>query len=92
MTALDLDDVDPQRRAAVALDAVTSAQRKWDQEHRRPAALTPREALAALRYEALFVGVVAANVREGVQLTEIDYARLSTACRWIEIICGEVHR
>lgn len=88
--SLDLQDIDADRRAAVALDAITVARRQWEREQRRPAALTAREALAALQFEALLVRVAAANVRNGVELTDQDLERLTTACRWIDIICDEV--
>ena len=88
--SLDLQDIDADRRAAVALDAITVARRQWERAQRRPAALTAREALAALQFEALLVRVAAANVRNGVELTDQDLERLTTACRWIDIICDEV--
>ncbi len=88
--SLDLQDVDTVRRAPVALDAITSARQQWDRQQRRPAALTAREALAALQFEALLVWTAAANIRNGVELSDDDMARLTTACRWIDTICDEV--
>lgn len=83
-------EVESERRAAVALDVVATARRKWSREHRRPASLTAREALAALQFEALLVWTAAANIRHGTELTEGDFDRLTTACRWIDTIAGEV--
>lgn len=88
--SLDLHDVDTERRAAVALDAITSARQQWGRQQRRPPALSAREALAALQFEALLVWTAAANIRNGVELTDEDMARLTTACRWIDTICDEV--
>jgi hypothetical protein len=87
---LDLDDVDVERRAPVALDHIHAQRQQWGREHRRTAALSAREALAALRFEALLVRVAATNVRNGVKLTDEDIDRLTTACRWIDMICDEV--
>lgn len=88
--SLELQDVDPERRAAIALDAITSARQRFGREHRRPSALTAREALAALQFEALLVWTTAANIRNGVELSDEDMARLTTAMRRIDLICDEV--
>jgi len=90
MTALDLQDVPTQRRASVALDAIVTARSTHARQHRRPAALTAREALAALQFEALFVAVAAGNVRNGVVLEDEDFNRLALAIRTIDTITGEV--
>jgi hypothetical protein len=84
-----LQEVDAERRAPVALDVIHSRNKAWSKEHRRPPALTPREALAAIKFEALLVWTACANVRNGVVLGDADFERLSTACRWIEVICSE---
>lgn len=86
----DLHEVDAERRATVALDVITTASSRWKREHRRPGALTAREALAALQFEALLIWTAAANIRSGVELTEDDFDRLTTACRWINTISDEV--
>ena len=86
----DLHEVDAERRAAVALDVITTATRQYQRDHRRPGALTAREALAALQFEALLIWTAAANIRNGVELTEVDFDRLTTACRWINTISDEV--
>jgi hypothetical protein len=91
-TADGIQGVDPERRAAVALDMVSTSRRQWQREHRRPSALTPREALAALQFEALLVWTAAANVRNNILLTDGDFDRLSLSCRWIDSICAEVLR
>ena len=90
MTGADLQEIEPERRASVALDIIETSHRQWNQEHRRPRALTAREGLAASRFEALFVWTAASNVRNGVVLKDADFERLSTACRWIDMICDEV--
>ena len=86
----DLREVYAERRAAVALDVITTASSRWQREHRRPGSLTAREALAALQFEALLIWTAAANIRNGVELTEADFDRLTTACRWINTISDEV--
>lgn len=90
MDALDLPDVDPQRRSGIALDRVHAARADHEREHRRPRALTAREALVALHFEALLVYVAACNVRAGVELSEGDMERLGVAVRRIDLITEEV--
>ena len=90
--SVDLGEVDAERRAAVAMDAVVASRRQWQRDQRRPSALTPREALAALQFEALLVAVAAANVRGGGVLTDEDFERLALSIRWIDSICAEVLR
>lgn len=89
MSGVDLADVDPARRAAVAQDAIHASHQQWRREHRKPKALTAREALAALQFEALIVWTAAGNVINGVELTGEDFDRLTTSVRWIEIIAKE---
>ena len=81
MSTLELQDVDPARRAEVAQDAITAVHRQWSRENRRPKALTAREALSVLRFEALLVGVAAANILHG--------ERLALAVRRIDTISSE---
>lgn len=87
---LDLQDVDAERRADVALDAIHLDRRRWQREHRRPGALTAREALAALQFEALLVWVAAQNVAGGIELSDDDRTRLNLAMRRIDTIAQEV--
>jgi hypothetical protein len=87
--SLDLHELPPERRASVALDAITTARSQWSREHRRPKALSKGEALAALLFEAGFIWTVAGNLRNGVTLTDTDFERLTLSCRWLDIICGE---
>lgn len=88
--ALHLADVEPERRASVALDGVTSARRQWQREHRRPSALTAREALAAVQFECLLIWVAIGNFINGVELTTEDFERLTLAMRRIDALVGEV--
>ena len=90
MTALDLDDVDVERRAAVAMDHITVARRQWQREHRRPPALTARETLAAVKFEVLFLVVAYGNSRNGVELTDEDLDRVDLALARLEAIFSEV--
>ena len=89
MTA-NLQEVDAERRASVAQDVITSARSQRQRTNRRPSALTAREGLTALHFEALLVWTAAANIRNGVELTDADFERLSMSCRWIDTICDEV--
>lgn len=89
---LDLNDVEAARRSGVALDAISAAQRQHAREHRRPAALTAREALAALEFEALLVLVAAGNLRNGEPLCDDDFERLALAQRRIQTLVDEVNR
>lgn len=89
MTAA-LHEVDAERRAAVAMDSIVVARRQWQREHRRPPALTAREALAAVHFEALVVWTAAANIRAGAELDDGDFGRLTIACARIDAIVGEV--
>jgi hypothetical protein len=88
-TSLDLRDVDPERRASVAEDHLTAAIRAWKFDQRRPPALTAREALAALQFEALLVWTAAHNTAAGMALSDSDLARLTLSARWIERIARE---
>lgn len=85
-----LHEVEPARRASVALDAIVTARSTHARQHRRPAALSAREALAALQFESLLIWTAAANVRDGVVLTDEDFDRLTLAIRNIDAITGEV--
>lgn len=86
---MNLADVEPERRADVALDEVLSAVSAWDRRIRRPAALTPREALVALEFEALFVCVAASNLAAGFDLTDEDRERLRLAYARIDRLMRE---
>lgn len=88
--ALDLREVDPVRRADVANDHIIATRRQWHREHRRPSALTAREALAALQFEAMLVWVAGCNLANGTDLSDEDRARLGVACSRITAICEEV--
>jgi len=87
---IDLHDIPTQRRASVALDAIVTARSTHARQHRRPAALTAREALAVLQFESLLIWTAAGNVRNGVVLTDEDFDRLTLAIRNIDTITGEV--
>lgn len=89
MSGLDLSDVDVHRAADVALDHVHAQRSAWARENRRPRALTARDALLALRFEAVLVWTAAQNVAEGVELTDDDRARLTLAAARIESILEE---
>jgi hypothetical protein len=89
--SLGLHEVEPGRRAAVALDAVQVSRSGWQRQHRRPPALTAREALAALQFECLIVWTAAASLRAGAELQEDDFERLTLAQRRIDAIAGEVN-
>ncbi len=85
-----ITEVEAERRADCALDVISRAQAGFARHNRRPAALTAREALAALKFEALLTWVAASNVRNGVILEDADFNRLTLAVRRIEAISAEV--
>ena len=83
---LALREVEPDRRALVALDAVTSRRRAWQRDNRRPASLTAREALESVQFEALLLWTAWANVLDGVELTDDDHERIAIAGHRIQTI------
>jgi len=91
MGALDIRTVPAQRRASAALDAITTARSSHARAHRRPPALTAREALAALEFEALLIWTAAHNLVNGVDMSDDDLERLTVAGMRIEAIGREFH-
>jgi len=85
----DLELVECERLAVAVLDDIGTAQRTWKRQNRRPRALSAREALVALQFEAMLVGVAASNLANGVELTEVDLDRLLVACARISAISDE---
>ncbi|MEI2677861.1 MAG: hypothetical protein V9G29_08490 [Burkholderiaceae bacterium] len=65
---------------------------RWQRAQRQPRALSAREALEALQFEAMLVWVAAQNIASGVQLTSVDMERLTLACSRIHVITDEVTR
>lgn len=86
---MSASDVDPDRRAAVAIDKIVNEQKRWAITRRRPAALTAREALVAIQFECLVIWTAAQNIVAGVELTAEDLERLSLAQRRINTIVDE---
>lgn len=84
------EDLEPDRRAAVAIDRITRAELDHQRKSRRPSALTAREALAAVHFECLLVTICASNIAQGIELTDKDYERLLLAAARIERIATEV--
>jgi hypothetical protein len=89
MTAA-LHEVDAERRAAVVQDVIHAACQRHERDHRRPPALTAREALVAIQFEALVVWTCAANIAAGAELDRDDFDRLTVACKRIDAIVEEV--
>jgi len=87
-----LHEVDPQRRAGVAMDTITTSRQQWTRQHRRAPALSAREGLAALQFECLLIWTAAANLRAGVDLSQDDWERITVAMSRIDAICAEVLR
>jgi len=85
-------EVDTQRRAGVALDAITTSRQHWQRQHRRAPALSARDALAAVQFEALLIWTAAANLLAGVELSQEDWDRITLAMSRIDAICAEVLR
>lgn len=87
---LDLQYVEPPRRAQVVLDDIGRRQRDWQRTNRRPAALTARQALVVVEAEILLVCTTLASVLSGRKLTEDDMERLALAYDRIFRIKAEV--
>lgn len=87
---IDLHEVAPERRAGVALDGIAVDRRQWLRQNRRPAALTAREALAAVQFEAQIIWMGMASMRAGFRLTDDHWARVTLAMRNIDTIVDEV--
>lgn len=87
---LALHEIEPQRRALVAEDAITRSRQDWQREHRRPPALTAREALAALRFDVTIVLIVASDVRKGKTPSDDDWRDLLGAISRIAFVADEV--
>ena len=85
----DIDLVDDERKAAAVMDTLVAAEAMHAREHRRPRALSLREALSALRFEILFVSVALMNYRNGIDLTDEDEERLLQAANYIDTILAE---
>jgi hypothetical protein len=86
---VSLADVDPERRADVAIDGIVTARRDHGRQHRRQRSLSAHDALIALQYEAFLVSVAACNLANGVDLNDGDRARLLLAARRIDVIATE---
>jgi hypothetical protein len=84
-----MQDIEPHRRADVAMDNITAQRRQWLRDNRRPRALSAREALEVLRFEALLLWVSQGNLRNGLALTDEDWERCTLAMNRIEAICDE---
>lgn len=52
----------------------------------KPTPLSPRAALSAMAFEAMFAAICAGNIAKGVTLTEPDRARLMTAVGRINLL------
>ena len=84
-----LREVDAERRAECAIDEIKSARAQWERQHRRPRALSAREALMVLEFESTLVAVAAGNVATGEVLSQADLDRLILAKRRISAIIDE---
>lgn len=87
---MNFADIEPQRRAECAIDAITISEIDHGRQHRRPSVVTAREALVCLQFEAFFVCVAAQNIANGISLSAEDLQRLALAARRIETIASEV--
>ena len=83
---IDADLIEPQRLAGSVVDRLLIDRRKRDYTGR---ALTAREALQALTFEAQFVAVAAQNLAQGITLEAGDLARLMVTWARIDTIATE---
>jgi hypothetical protein len=84
-----MHDVEPHRRADVAMDTVTAQRRQWSRDNHRPRALSAREALAAVHFECLLIWVYGGNLLAGLEQKPEDRERISIALRRIEELTDE---
>lgn len=89
MADANLHEVPADRRADVALDVAHARRQQWHREHRRPPALTAREALTALAFESMVLWTAWANLRAGTDLSDADAERITLAMRRIQTISAE---
>jgi hypothetical protein len=82
-------EVEPARRAACAIDEVTSQRSRWHRQNRRPRALTAREALAALHFECLLVWAYGKSLLTGHTPTQDDEDRVTLAMQRINELADE---
>lgn len=87
-----LQEIEPARRFGCALDDIAFSRQAWERKNRRPAALSAREALVALQFEATFVSVCSSSLAEGAPLCASDHDRLWLATTRINMIVDEVIR
>lgn len=92
MSDLELKEVETVRRSSVALDQITAARQQWQRQNRQPKAITAREALQALYFEAYVVWTAAQNLSCGETLTDEDRERLTLTCSRIQVITEEITR
>lgn len=92
MNSLNLREVDPERRASVAQDAIVSSRKSHEREHRRQRALTYRDTLEALRFDCTLMVVCMGNILHGELLTEADFARVTRAMASINSLLDEATR
>lgn len=85
-----LGDIEVTRRSAVAMDQIRRS--RLDHERQRPPALTAREALVALQFEALVVYLMACQIKAGATLPPCDVSRLATCCARLDLLVDEVMR
>ena len=83
---IDADLIEPQRLASSVIDEVMIQRRKRDYSGR---ALTAREALQALKFEALVVSLSAQNLAHGISLEPDDLIRLMVAWARIDTSAAE---
>lgn len=56
--------------------------------HTRPAPLPANQAIQVLKFESMLTYIAAGNIAHGVQLTDVDRARLLVAAQRIQTIAG----
>ena len=83
---IDAGLIEPQRLAGSVIDEVVIQRRRRDCNGR---ALTAREALQALAFEAMLVSVAAQNLALGMALEDADLTRLLLAWSRIETLAAE---
>jgi hypothetical protein len=87
---LALAEVEPHRRAGIALDAINSQRRAWDR--RRPRGVSLRDVLLAVQFDLVLVHLVACKCRDSGALDDDEFSDLTLSIRSIEILLTEATR
>lgn len=87
--AADKHHMEQHRVAASTVDEIEGYKRRWQRENRRPRALTAREALAAMQFEATVIWCYGKSLVAGATPSAVDEERVTLAMRRVNELAGE---